>query len=330
MLDALYFDGKSARARPVRISISGDHLVVADPGQGILLRQPIERISVQEPLKNAPRRIDLGGGAGLEVADKAGLAALLETAGIRPGAIERAQRSWAAVTMALLVLLAIVWLAYARALPWAASVAASWIPVKLETRLGDQIWPAIDQQMFKPSVLPAARQQAIRARFAQVAIMVPNCPAYQIEFRSGNIGPNAFALPGGRIVMTDQLAKLAQDDDALTGVLAHELGHIANRHTLRSIVQGAAVSSIVSLWIGDLSSLIATLPATLATMKYSRNFESEADDFAIAALDRAGRSTQPLADLFEALARQGTESPGGGLWSSHPLTAERTRRLREH
>jgi Zn-dependent protease with chaperone function len=330
MVEAQYFDGKSARARAVRIVVSGGEWVITDSSQNVLSRQPLERVRVQEPLKNSPRRIELADGAILEVADKPALARLLADAGIRPGTIERAQQSWAMVAASLIAILVFGWIGYRLLLPWAASNAARWIPQAIETRLGDEIWPVLNARMFKPSALSPQRQQALRDKFAKIAAGVPRAPSYQIEFRSTNGAPNAFALPGGRIVVTDQLVAAAGDDDALLGVLAHELGHIANRHTLRGIVQAAAVSTIVSLWVGDVSALVVTVPSMLATMRYSRDFEREADDFAIAALDRAKVSTQPLADLLETLAAQQAGSSDGGLWSSHPLTAERARRLREH
>jgi Zn-dependent protease with chaperone function len=325
MLQAVYFDGASARAIRARIAIQGDTLVIADDS-GVLARRPLHRVAVQPPLKNAPQRIDLGGGATLEVADKTALAAMLSAAGIVPGPIERAQRSWAIVIGALAGIVVLAWAAYAWLLPAAVGVAAGWVPARLEAAIGDEVWPMLDGHAFQPSILSADRQQALRTRFEALSRTAPEAASARLEFRSASTGPNAFTLPGGRIVLTDQLVARAGNDEAIVGVLAHELGHVAHRHTLRNLMQAAALTALLSAWLGDVSSLVAAVPATLATLKYSRDFEREADGFAIATLAAAGLSTLPLADLFEAL--DPDRAQAGDLWSTHPVSAERVARLR--
>ena len=329
MIDATFFDGRSTRPTPVRVGIQGGQMVVAEPGQSPRLRQPLERILVQPALKNAPQLIDLGDGATLQVSDKAALADMLRAAGIRPGPVELAERSWAAFALALLAIAGFVWSAYLWVLPWAAERVAGWVPPAIEQQVGDQLWPALERQMFQASQLPATRQQALRERLASVVGAGGPVVPYRLEFRGApTVGPNALALPGGRIVVTDELVELASNDDALIGVLAHEVGHVDRRHSLRTLVQGVAVGSVISRWLGDVSTVVASVSTTLATLRYSRDFEREADDYAIDRLGRAGLSTGPLADLLEQLsARSGADE--NTLWASHPVTAERVERLRK-
>ena len=86
-------------------------------------------------------------------------------------------------------------------------------------------------------------------------------PRHRLVFRKSRIGPNAFALPGGTMVMTDQLVELVDHDDAvLTGVLAHELGHLQARHGMRMLVQATAIGAVSSLVFGDFSALPPPLP----------------------------------------------------------------------
>ena len=72
-------------------------------------------------------------------------------------------------------------------------------------------------------------------------------PAHRIEFRKSRIGPNAFALPGGSIVITDELVALVDGDAAVvTGVLGHELGHVRHRDGMRMLLQASAVGVLAS------------------------------------------------------------------------------------
>ena len=86
------------------------------------------------------------------------------------------------------------------------------------------------------------------------------------------MGANAFALPNGTIVVTDDLVKLAEHDDELVAVLAHEIGHVVSRHALRRVLQDSGVMLLVAGITGDIvsiSSLAAALPTLLIEAKYS-------------------------------------------------------------
>ena len=99
------------------------------------------------------------------------------------------------------------------------------------------------------------------------------------------MGPNAFALLGNFIVLTDELVTLVDGDlDAISGVLAHELGHLRHRHGLRSAVQATALTVLGSALIGDYSSALAAVPAGLGHLNYSRHFETEADAYSFEVL----------------------------------------------
>lgn len=326
MIDAQYFDGLSARAHAVRIGVLGDQLVVAEAGGGVLRRQPLSRLVVQEVQGQAPRRIDLGGGAALEVADHAGLTALLAPAGIRPSPVARALHSWRVVVIATAVLLALGVALFAWGLPWAARIATDALPASIDRDLGERLWTRLDGETFQPSRVPEARQARLRERLGALASADRMPPGWTLHFRSGEMGANALAMPGGHVVVTDALIEAAGDDDeAILGVLAHELGHVAHRHALRQLIQGAAVATVIAVWAGDATTLLATVPATLLTRKFARDLERDADASALRLLAQGGLSPLPMADLLERLDR------GGGapaLLSTHPMTEERVRRLR--
>ena len=152
------------------------------------------------------------------------------------------------------------------------------------------------------------------------------------------LGPNAFALPGGAIVVTDEMLQLlAGRDDVLLGVLGHELGHVRRRHGMRLLVQATLIGTAASIAWGDFSAVLAAAPALLGQSAYSRDFEREADDDAIALLRANGLSPAVMAELFERLAARraapGGAEPGGAFdlgiaLASHPADAERMQRFK--
>ena len=121
--------------------------------------------------------------------------------------------------------------------PWAATQLTRFVPLGWETSVAENVLKQMDEGTLKPSELPKARQQQLQARFntlvqqahATLHRYAKYNPPLSLEFRSG-MGANAFALPGGKIVMTDGIVKAAADkglpDDALVGVLALSLIHI--------------------------------------------------------------------------------------------------------
>jgi predicted Zn-dependent protease len=160
---------------------------------------------------------------------------------------------------------------------------------------------------------------------AQAASATP----YRIEFRAApEPGANAFALPSGVIVITDDLLKLAEDDREILGLVAHECGHVQGRHALRSVLQNSAVFVVIALITGDVSSttgFAGALPAFLLQNKFSREFECEADRHAVTMLRATGNDPAFLAHMLERLSKAHAESGSKalGYLQTHPSTPER-------
>jgi predicted Zn-dependent protease len=139
---------------------------------------------------------------------------------------------------------------------------------------------------------------------------------------------NAFALPGGEVfVLTGLLARVGTDDGLLGAVLAHELGHAALRHGLRSLARNAAFGMMLGFLLGDVDRMTATLLAgasQLDKLRYSRGMEREADQFGVELLARSGHNPEDLARFLETL----ESAPVPELLSTHPDSAERARAIR--
>jgi Zn-dependent protease with chaperone function len=331
VLKALYFDGRSSGAQPVTLHLDGESLQLRT--DACEMGWPLQALTVSERLGNTPRRIELPDGGHCEVTDHAALDALLAQGGYRRNWLDRMQHSlrWALLSAVLIV--AVFVAAYRYLLPWGAEVIAQRVPPELLQQMGASSLETLDRLMLEPSKLAPERQQALRDAYARLAALPDARLAYRIEFRSAPaIGANAFALPDGSIVMLDELVELTQDDDEILAVLAHERGHVERRHALRMVLQSSVVGLALTWYMGDVSTLLATVPAMVAQASYSRDMEREADDYAARTLQLNAKSPCLLPDILRKLEaahakRQGeAESQGGKVMdylASHPATGER-------
>lgn len=330
-LAGLLFDGRTAAGAPVRAVVDGGRLRVETPEGAPLHDLPLHGLEVSEPFASAPRQVALPGGAALEIADGAALTAALAAAGRPAGLVHRLQQRWGAAVAALLATAAVVALGYRWGLPAAVEAVAAAIPDAAERRLGDGALEVLDGRLFRASALPEAARRAAEARVAAAAARGAPGLAYRLEFRAATFGPgvNAFALPGGLVVVLDELVTRTGGDDRLVAVVAHELGHVARRHGTQAFLRAAGVGAATGLLWGDFSGQAASVPAVLAMLDGSRDAEREADEDALRFLAAAGLGARPM---FEALCLLSAASEEAGalrtpdLLSSHPDLAGRLAR----
>ncbi|MFC4160283.1 M48 family metallopeptidase [Chitinimonas lacunae] len=287
-----YFDGRSAGAKTVEVRCEQGSLRLDGPE--VAVSYSAGQVRSTAPIGAMPWRFDLPDGGALEVNNAALLARQL---GHRHDLAGRLERSWKLAVLAVPLLVGTVFAAYQWGLPWLADRGAEIVPVAAEQKLASETLAMLDRYGLADSKLPRARQEALRQRFAALAKGGNPDYQYRLEFRNAeDIGPNAFALPGGTVVMTDQLVELASSDDELLAVLAHEIGHVELRHGVRGLLRSSGLAVAVSVVLGDATSVgttMAALPVMLADLRYSRDFEREADDFALRRLPE--QSVSPCA-----------------------------------
>lgn len=138
---------------------------------------------------------------------------------------------------------------------------------------------------------------------------------------------NAFALPGGHIVVNTGLLAAADSAEEVAGVLAHEISHVEQRHTLRNLVLALGWRAFLGIVLGDYSaSHWGNLAAHLGSLSYSRKLEIEADREGLEILQRANISPHGMETFFQKLAQRQDALPA--LLSSHPADEDRLATLR--
>lgn len=343
MISVTYFDGRSSRAHPATLAVDAGQAVLRDADGAELRRAALSTLRVSERVRRAPRLVTFADGAFCQVNDHSAFDRLLAETGHQEGWVAKAQNSWRMAGMAVAALIAVFVLGYYVLLPWGSSHIARAVPPAIEAQLGRATLASLDNGLVEPTRLPPAEQARIRTGFA--GLKRPDDPGhdYQIVFRhGGRLGANALALPGGTIVVTDELVGLAGTGAGMLGVLAHEAGHIAQRHGLQQVIQASAVGALAAYMFGDYSSVLAGVPAAMLTLRYSREHEREADAYAIEIMQRNRLPPSALADVLIALENQnrvaqknepasGAKAEGPALddfLSTHPHTRERIEALR--
>jgi len=144
---------------------------------------------------------------------------------------------------------------------------------------------------------------------------------------------NAFALPGGPIVVYTGLLRAAKSPEQVAGVLAHEMAHVTRRHGMQRIAQSVGVIALVQLLAGDVSGLAAVgveLVRDGAINSYSREQESDADADGVERMLRTHLDPRALADFFELLKSREPGLPTVAAWlGTHPDLDERIGNVRK-
>jgi Zn-dependent protease with chaperone function len=320
-----YFDGLTSRAHPVTVALDAGQVCIE--GDGIVLAIALDRIDVAPPVGAARGVVHLPDARELHSTDHAALAELARARSSRnPERWARHLESRVAYALTALVVSVLVMVAGLRwGVPAAAQLAAHTLPAGLDRHIGEESLALMEKISLSPSKLAAPRQQLLAQKLA-AQCRKQACPPYRLLFRdSALFGANAMALPGGAVVVTDELVKLSHHDEEVLAVIAHELGHVQYRHSLRLALQSIGAGAILVAVTGDIGSvtdLAAGLPSLLLQNGYSRDMEREADTYALAWLNNACIPPRRFADL---LGRLDKDTSHTSLLDSHPGTPERIR-----
>ena len=150
--------------------------------------------------------------------------------------------------------------------------------------------------------------------------------------------PNAMALPGGFFFVNTGLLKLAQNESEIAGVMGHELAHIAARHATRQMTRAGIVNlaTIPMMILGGGWAMYGIYQATnllipITFLKFSREFESEADMLGLQYMYKAGYDPNGFVDIFERLESMEKRKPGtiSKMFTSHPPTGDRIVKVQE-
>ena len=329
-----YFDGRSSAAQPAELELQAGGALRLSVGE-FVRETHLRAVRISDRIGSMQRRLRFADGSICEVDDNQTLDAWLQQTGAAGGSISLRARlvfwleqHWS-VALAALLLVGVLTFGFIRfGIPALAARVADHLPASVDAELGEQTLQLLDARLFSPSRLPPARQHRLRELFGAIVADLPGRERYRLELRTGGkaVGPNAFALPSGVVVMTDELVALTRHDEEITAVLAHEIGHVVHRHATRMLLQTSASALLLFAVLGDVSSvstLAAGAPALLTQARYSRQLEQEADDYSYAWLRAQRIPSHYFGDVLQRLSSAHGGDAALSYLSSHPRAAER-------
>jgi predicted Zn-dependent protease len=330
----IFFDGATSARRDVGVELAPDMLRICAPDGAVLAEWPYDRLQTLSAPQGVLRlsKADSPALARLEVRD-AGLAAAIDERSLpvdRSGQRERRVRAkvifWSLAATASLIAVA-VWL-----LPRIATELTPLIPNGIERRLGAAIERQARASLDTHHTGAAfqcgngANEVAGREAFAKLMQQIEtaaNLPIPLTALVVRHPEENAITLPGGYIYIFKGLLDKARTPDELAGVIAHEVGHVAHRDGTRTVLQGAGLSLLFGMLLGDFvgGGAVVLAGKIILQTRYSREAEAAADSYGVALMAKIDGDPRGLARLLAQIA--GTTHQGPRILLDHPETAER-------
>ena len=316
-------------------NINGDIIVreLDSETDDVIVSCNISEVKVSSKLGNTPREMLFSSGEFFSFHADETIEAWLAQRGNKSH-IGQFEKSKVMIASALFVVPLLIFLIFTRGIPYIAIEFSEMVPESIVKLSSSQTLLSLDETLLSASTIaPSKQEELLKTWRAGLAPLFVSTAQYQILLRSSSsFGANAFALPDGTIVVTDELVELMEPyPEAIIAILLHEIGHIEHRHSMRYIAQTLATTMVVNYLLGDISGLIDLFVGTGATIignQFSQELEWQADDFAITKLSAHGRKPESFAQAMELILADKNESDLDKLFSTHPLLRERAEHAR--
>lgn len=328
------FSAASSRriAACLAASADGGTVELVDSGDGTPLTSAAPSAIRREPrLGSLPSTVVFPSGWRFRSHDHGGIDAL-----IGPAGTDRLHR-WEAYQPRLILVVGLVLVAAFAVWRWGlgalVAVAVAVTPDALPSAIDEGQIAVVDRTFADPSTLSRTEKSRVSQVFGRLKTVAPapRFGEYTLLFRDmPKVGPNAFALPGGTIIVTDQLVSDFPEADVIAGMLGHEIAHVSEAHGLKQVYRSLGTYLLVAVIVGDVGPVLNDLlleGGLLLSLSYSREHEREADRIGMTLAAKAGYDPEALALFFEKLTAGG--KPGGPSWlSTHPASQDRIAEIR--
>lgn len=234
-------------------------------------------------------------------------------------------KEWIRNSLLFLGILGILVLLYLLIVPWLSQKLASKVSIKTEKQLGDAVYDALGLAGQEDTAKTFVLNEFFKA------MEVPTAYDIKITVVNDNV-VNAFALPGGRIVVYSALLKEINSYPELAALLSHEFTHINNKHSTKRIFRQLGSKVFLGLLFGrfgTVTSVVVNHADNLKSLKYSRSLEKEADMDGLAILTTRGIDPRGFVDLFHHLKEAAPTNAMPEFLGSHPDVDKRIRYIRD-
>ena len=329
-----YLDGRTATRHSITIQLTTAalHIQMAD---GRPMAWPYARIrQTQGSYEGEQVRLEYGTQPAqcVVVQDEEFLSALQEAALTKVRHLHDPRRRTLRVRLTVVAALALVPVIagiYLWGIPAAARLLAPLVPLSWEARLGDSVFEHVAPADLR--CLDSRRSAALEQILSRLAAAVPDSPYRPRLTVIDQPVINAFALPGGRIVILRGLLEAAETPEQLAGVLAHEVQHVYKRHSTRGVIEQGSTSLLIAAVTGDVTGALASGiegARTLGMLRYSRLHEEEADREGLRLLQASGIDPAGMIAFYRTMEeKQSRQMDAPSYLSTHPDTGDRIANL---
>ena len=329
---ARYFDGVSAAPVPVVVSFGARSLVIMDHDGAARAHWPLARLRAVSARGDRQAQIAPEGESAerLALEDREMIAAV-EAVCPRLYAREADRRGGGRAALWGVAALAAVVVMVVAILPALAGQLAALIPPERERQIGTAVVRQVRGLLeatgsgapgFCSAPAGIAALEGMTLRLEETVVLPYPLAVSVIDHPM----VNAFAAPGGRIVLFRGLIETAETPEEVAGVLAHEMGHVLARDPTVGVLRTAGTAGIFGLLVGDVlgASVVVATSELMLNAHYQREAEMRADRTALTILDRAGLPSDPLAGFFARMAREHGDARGVlRYFASHPALDDR-------
>lgn len=360
MIKGSYSDGKTSKALDT-------FLYTMDTGRIGIKNSYKEAIAfnavkISPRIGNTTRYIEFPDGAVFETEENDAIDEIIKQFSVNRyhNFVHHLESSKRLVAVTLLTVILVGWGSIQFGIPHFSREVAMLLTDEQTKYLGVDMLKIMDKYMLEESELNSQRQNELQSVFRSILDTLHKKNIRLVFRKSKSIGANAFALPDGTILFTDDLVVLAEENDEIISIMLHEIGHLQHRHSLRMAIQGFSLAILITAITGDVSassSIVTSLPVVLIESGYSQDMETEADTYSLSYMLghninpnhfstimrkleashthtyktclKGGKSIRDcLGESMQSSQQTDTESLGG-YFSSHPGTAERIQRFKK-
>lgn len=305
MIKGSYFNGKSSEKKQLSLLFNEDGYIYFD----IIQTEPVHfnELSISSRLGNTARYINFPDGAQFESIENDAVDEMVEKFSLstKNTLAYKLESAKAFVLLTVVSVILFAWLFIQFGIPVLSKQIAAMLPEEASQHLGQGVLEVMDKSWFEPSQLSKARQDELRALYKSLTKNISGSENYKLIFRSGGkIRANAFALPNGTIVFTDELVELSENNLELASIMLHEIGHLQSRHSLRATIQQFSLAMFAMVITGDVStssSIVTAIPLMLVESGFSQEMETEADTFSFNYMRKYNIDTNYFATMMTKL-----------------------------
>ncbi len=305
MIKGIYYNGKTSEKKDALLYCNHKDMIgFTDIDTD---ETPFDLVDISSRIGNTPRYLNFPNSSQFETNDNDAIDEIvtLFSHNSFSGLIHKLEKAKSFVVFTVVSIIVFGWLFIQYGIPFISKEIAQRLPEKASQYMGQGVLDIMDKQWFSKTRLSKKKQLELQQVFNNLKTNIKGSQHYKLVFRDGGpIGANAFALPDGTVVFTDELINLTNNNLDIASIMLHEIGHLKHHHSLRATIQQSGLAIFIIAVSGDVStssSVITAIPFMLVKSGFSQDMETEADSYALNYMQKYNINPRHFVTMMEKL-----------------------------